>query len=99
MDEVRLKLLVCVGTGCVSNRSRLLRQALTEEVARRGLDREVRVLPSGCNGFCAQGPIVVCMPGGHFYRKVGPEDVPELVEEHVVQGRPVERLMYRPPAG
>ena len=58
---------------------------------------EVAVVSTGCNGFCACGPIMVTYPGGFFYQKLTPEDMPELVDEHVLKGRPVERLMFRHP--
>jgi (2Fe-2S) ferredoxin len=60
-------------------------------------DGEVAVVNTGCNGFCACGPIMVVYPGGYFYQKLTPEDMPELVEEHLLKGRPVERLMFRHP--
>jgi NADH-quinone oxidoreductase subunit F len=89
--------MVCAGTGCVSNRSFDVKKALEEEIERRDLSGEVAVVATGCNGFCAEGPIVVYYPDGIFYSHVSVEDVPELVEEHLLKGRPLERLMYTPP--
>jgi NADP-reducing hydrogenase subunit HndC len=94
----RTHCLVCAGTGCVSNRSFEVAQALEAEVARRELASEVQVIRTGCQGFCAEGPIVVSQPEGVFYCGVTTEDVPLLVEEHFVKGRPVPKLMYTQPA-
>ncbi len=93
----RTHLLVCTGTGCVSCGAFEVRRALEEEIKRRGLEREVLVVATGCNGFCERGPIVVAEPDGIFYQRLKPADVPLLVEEHLVKGRPVRRLMYVPP--
>jgi NADP-reducing hydrogenase subunit HndC len=93
----RTHLLVCAGTGCVSCGAFEVRRALEEEVRRRGLEREVLVVATGCNGFCERGPILLVQPDGVFYQRLKPADVPVLVEEHLVKGRPVRALMYVPP--
>ncbi len=85
----RAQLLICAGTGCVSNRSFEVRDALEAEIKKRGLSNEVQVIATGCQGFCAQGPIMIFQPDGIFYQKLTVEDVPLLVEEHLVKGRPV----------
>ncbi len=90
-------MMVCAGTGCVSNRSLELRDALSAELARRGLDKEIEIVTTGCNGFCGVGPILLVQPDGIFYQKVQVKDVPLLVEEHLVKGRPVKSLMFTPP--
>ncbi len=90
----RAELLICAGTGCVSNRSFKVRDALIEEIDKQGLSDEVRVVITGCQGFCAQGPIMIVQPDGIFYQMLTVDDVPLLVEEHLVKGRPVEKLMY-----
>ena len=95
----RAQLLICAGTGCVSSRSFQVRDALLEEIGKRGLEDEVQVVATGCQGFCAQGPIMIFQPDGIFYQKLTPKDVPLLVEEHLIKGRPVERLMYVPSKG
>lgn len=95
----RAQLLICAGTGCVSNRSFKVRDALEEEIAKRGLSDEVQVIATGCQGFCAQGPIMIFQPDGIFYQMLSEEDVPLLVEEHLIKGRPVEKLMYVPGKG
>ena len=111
MKTTRMHLLMCFGTGCVSSGAEKVREALVKELAARGLmdevairdldaarsSGEVAVVNTGCNGFCACGPIMVVYPGGFFYQKLTPEDMPELVEEHVLKGRPVQRLMFRHP--
>jgi len=93
----RTHLMVCAGTGCVSNRSLDVRDALENEIRRRGLQHEVQVVTTGCNGFCGAGPIMVVQPDGIFYQQLSPKDIPHLVEEHLLKGRPVQKLMYVPP--
>jgi NADP-reducing hydrogenase subunit HndC len=88
--------MLCAGTGCVSNGSYRLKAALERELARLDLQDEVAVVMTGCNGFCAQGPVMTVQPDGIFYQLVRDEDVPQLVEEHFLKGRPLERLMYTP---
>ena len=95
----RAHLLVCAGTGCVSNRAFQVKTALEAEIVRRGLADEIQVVPTGCNGFCERGPIVVYQPDGIFYQRLAEKDVPLLVEEHCLKGRPVPKLMYVPPEG
>jgi NADH:ubiquinone oxidoreductase subunit F (NADH-binding)/(2Fe-2S) ferredoxin len=88
-------LMVCAGTGCVSADSINIRDALTAEIEKRGLAKDLAVVQTGCNGFCAHGPICVVEPDGVFYERLKAKDVPELVEQHFVQKRPVERLLYQ----
>ncbi len=92
----RAQLLICAGTGCVSNRSFKVRDVLIEEIKKQGLSEEVQVVTTGCQGFCAQGPIMIVQPDGIFYQMLTMENIPLLVEEHLVKGRPVEKLMYVP---
>jgi NADH:ubiquinone oxidoreductase subunit F (NADH-binding)/(2Fe-2S) ferredoxin/Pyruvate/2-oxoacid:ferredoxin oxidoreductase delta subunit len=92
----RLDLLVCAGTGCVANHSFEIKKELERAIAERGLADEVRVIATGCNGFCERGPIVVVQPDGIFYQRLTKKDIPFLVEEHLLKGRPVQRLMYIP---
>jgi NADH:ubiquinone oxidoreductase subunit F (NADH-binding)/(2Fe-2S) ferredoxin/Pyruvate/2-oxoacid:ferredoxin oxidoreductase delta subunit len=93
----RMHLMVCAGTGCVSNDSFKVKDALEMELAKRGLENEVQVVTTGCNGFCAAGPLMVVQPEGIFYQQLKESDVPHLVEEHFLKGRPVKKLMYTPP--
>jgi NADH:ubiquinone oxidoreductase subunit F (NADH-binding)/(2Fe-2S) ferredoxin/NAD-dependent dihydropyrimidine dehydrogenase PreA subunit len=91
-------LLVCAGTGCVSCGSFKIKEALEKEIRKRKLEDEVLVIATGCNGFCERGPILMVHPDGIFYQQLKVEDIPHLVEEHILKGRPVKRLMYVPPA-
>jgi NADH:ubiquinone oxidoreductase subunit F (NADH-binding)/(2Fe-2S) ferredoxin len=93
----RLHLMVCAGTGCVSNKSMEVKTALETEIERHGLSMEVDVIPTGCNGFCGVGPILLVQPDGIFYQQLKPKDIPHLVEEHLLKGRPVQKHLYTPP--
>lgn len=97
MSSYRLNLMICAGTGCVSNKSFHIREALEREIRKQKLEKEVLTVMTGCNGFCAAGPIMLVQPDGIFYQKIQEEDIPFLVEEHLLKGRPVKRLMYIPP--
>ena len=90
----RMQALICGGTGCTSAGSQAVREALEEQIAVKGLQDEVKVVQTGCFGLCALGPVMIVYPEGTFYSKVKPEDVPEIVEEHFLKGRPVQRLIY-----
>ena len=90
-------MLVCAGTGCVSCGSFKVKEALEKEILRRKLGEEVLVIATGCNGFCERGPILMVHPDGVFYQRLSVEAVPFLVEEHLLKGRPVKKLMYVPP--
>ena len=90
--------MVCAGTGCVACGSMQLRERLSAELENRGLSDEVQLVITGCNGFCAEGPILVVYPEGIFYKKLTPEDVPFLVEEHFLKGRPVQKFLYAVPS-
>jgi NADH-quinone oxidoreductase subunit F/NAD(P)H dehydrogenase (quinone)/NADP-reducing hydrogenase subunit HndC len=72
-----------------------VKDALEEELKKRGVEDEVQVVTTGCNGFCAVGPVMVVYPEGIFYQKLAPQNIAHLVEEHFLKGRPVEKLMYR----
>ncbi len=89
--------MVCAGTSCVANGSLELRDALQTELVKHNLQNEVKIVLTGCNGLCAQGPVMVVYPEDIFYQMVKPEDVPHLVEEHFVKGRVVEKFLYTPP--
>ena len=91
----RSNVLVCGGTGCTSSHSLLIAEKLKEEIAAKGLEKEVNVITTGCFGLCALGPIMVVYPEGSFYSMVKLEDVPEIVEEHLNKGRIVTRLLYQ----
>ena len=97
MADFRTHLMLCAGTGCVSNKSLEVKEALVSEIAKQNLQDEVEVVSTGCQGFCAQGPIVVVKPDNIFYQLLDVKDVPFLVEEHFLKGRQVEKFMYNPP--
>lgn len=96
MKPQRMHLMLCTGTGCVSNKAFRIRQVLEETLAKHQLQDEIAVVPTGCNGFCAQGPVMVVQPDGIFYQMLTERDIPELVEEHFLKGRPLRRLMFTP---
>ena len=95
MEIVRSHILVCTGTGCTSSNSPAIIEAFQRELAAQGMEQEAKVVRTGCFGLCAMGPIVVVYPEGAFYSRVTPEDVPEIVSEHIVKGRIVERLLHK----
>jgi len=94
MNIVRSHVLVCGGTGCTSSNSPEIIKQFNKELDKRGLSDEVKVIQTGCFGLCALGPIVIVYPEGSFYSMVKPEDVEEIVEEHILKGRIVKRLLY-----
>ena len=91
---IRSHVLICGGTGCTSSGSVKIMNAMNAEIAAKGLADEVKVVGTGCFGLCALGPIMIVYPEGTFYSCVTVDDVPEIVEEHLLKGRPVERLVY-----
>ena len=91
---IRSHVLVCGGTGCTSSGSRQIRERLAEELKAQGLENEVKIVQTGCFGLCEHGPIMIIYPEGTFYSRVTPDDVPEIVSEHLLKGRIVERLAY-----
>ncbi len=93
----RSHILLCGGTGCVSSGSRKVKKALEEELAQRDLDNEIKVVETGCHGFCEKGPIMIIYPEGVFYCEVQVDDVNEIVDEHILKGRIVERLLFKEP--
>ncbi len=97
MKQFRTHLLVCAGTGCVACNSYEIKKALEAEITKKKLQDEIAVIATGCNGFCERGPIVVVQPEGIFYQRLKVDDIPHLVEEHLLKGRPVKKLMYVPP--
>ena len=90
----RSHVLVCGGTGCTSSNSSAIIDELNKQIDAKGLSEEVKVIRTGCFGLCALGPIMVVYPEGSFYSQVKVEDIPEIVEEHLLKGRIVKRLLY-----
>ena len=91
---IRSHVLICGGTGCTSSGSLALRDALEKELEAKGLTEEIKIVVTGCFGLCALGPVMIVYPDGTFYSMVQPTDIPEIVEEHLLKGRPVARLEY-----
>ncbi len=90
----RTHILVCGGTGCHSNNSGKIREAFEEQIKQKNLQDDVLVVGTGCFGLCAVGPIIIIYPEGAFYSGIKVEDVPEIIEEHIVKGRLVEKFLY-----
>ena len=99
MDIYRSHVLVCGGTGCTSSNSPKIMEKFEEEIVKAGLEKEVKVVRTGCFGLCEAGPIVIVYPEGSFYSRVNVEDVPEIVNEHLLKGRIVHRLLHKEDTG
>jgi NADH:ubiquinone oxidoreductase subunit F (NADH-binding)/(2Fe-2S) ferredoxin/Pyruvate/2-oxoacid:ferredoxin oxidoreductase delta subunit len=97
MKAVRSHLLLCGGTGCRASGGMTLKDVLEAELEKRGLSDEMKIVVTGCNGFCALGPILVVQPDDVIYVSLKPKDIPELVSEHLIKGRIVKRLLYKHP--
>lgn len=93
MQIYRAHVLVCGGTGCTSSGSEKIRAELELHLSANHLEDEVKIVKTGCFGLCAEGPIVVIYPEGAMYNRVRPEDIKEIVEEHLLKGRLVKRLL------
>lgn len=89
--------MICTCTNCISNGALDIRDSLDAEIKNQGLDEDVLVVPTGASGLCVNGPILIVQPDGIFYQKLQGKDIPNLVEEHFLKGRPVKSLMYVPP--
>lgn len=97
MAFYRAQVLVCGGAGCISSGCKAVQQALIDEINKAGISEEIKVIETGCIGTCELGPVLVVYPDGTFYQKVKPQDVRTIVEEHLLKGRIVPRLLYRDP--
>ncbi len=97
MSDYKFQMLVCGGTGCKSAQSDDIVKNLKSELEKVGMAEDVQVLTTGCFGFCEKGPVVKVLPDNTFYVEVKPKDAAELVAEHIVKGRKVERLLYKNP--
>ena len=91
---IRAHVLICGGTGSTSSGSQDIQKAFRENIEACGLAEVVKVVQTGCFGLCALGPVVIVYPDGTFYSRVTSDDVKEIVEEHLLKGRIVERLVY-----
>ncbi|NIO22094.1 MAG: NADH-quinone oxidoreductase subunit F, partial [Candidatus Aenigmarchaeota archaeon] len=97
MEKVRTNVMLCTGTGCVACGTPKVTSALQEELKKKGLENEIEIVPTGCNGFCAEGPVMAVYPEKVFYQKVEVEAIPDLVEEHFLKGRPYQKLLFKEP--
>ena len=93
----RSHVLICTGTGCVSSGAKTIKESLEEELAANDLTNEIKIVETGCHGFCEKGPIMIVYPEGVFYCELNSDDVAEIVEEHLLKGRTVERLLFKEP--
>ncbi|MBI9034854.1 MAG: NADH-quinone oxidoreductase subunit NuoF [Bacteroidales bacterium] len=97
MAKYKMHLLVCGGTGCRASNSNMIVSSLKSSLEEKNLQNEVQVVETGCFGFCEKGPIVKVLPDNTFYTQVAPEDAKEIIDEHVIKGRQVGRLLYKDP--
>ncbi|MDO8951273.1 MAG: NAD(P)H-dependent oxidoreductase subunit E, partial [Draconibacterium sp.] len=97
MTDYRMHILICGGTGCKASESSEIREKLNYFINEFDLEDEIQVVFTGCFGFCEKGPIVKILPDNTFYVSVTPNDAEEIIKEHVLKGRPVERLLYKDP--
>jgi len=97
MDNFRAHILLCYGGACLSSGADKVKEALETELGNAGLHNEIDIITTGCMGTCELGPVMVVYPEGIFYQKVLPEDVSEIVQEHLLKGRIVKRLLYKKP--
>ncbi|MHA2064231.1 MAG: NAD(P)H-dependent oxidoreductase subunit E [Candidatus Thorarchaeota archaeon] len=96
-EESRKTVFICRGTGCESSKSDVIHERLVEEVNKQGAGKKVQIKKTGCHGFCQQGPIIAIQPEGTFYAMVKESDVSEIVESHLINDQPIERLYYIEP--
>lgn len=97
MPKERTNILVCTGTGCLASESEKVAKNLELIIKARGYSEEVKVIKTGCFGFCEQGPIVKIEPDNIFYVRVNPKDAKDIVDEHIIKGRKVNRLLFKEP--
>ena len=97
MAVTRTNIMVCGGTGCLAGESEKVIKNLELILKARGYENEVNIIKTGCFGFCEQGPIVKIEPDNVFYVRVSPKDAKDIIDEHIIKGRRVERLLYRDP--
>ena len=95
MDLIRSHVMVCGGTGCTSSNSAAVIAEFEKQLQEKGLDKEVKVVRTGCFGLCEAGPVVIVYPEGSFYAHVTTENVTKIVDEHLIKGRIVKELLYK----
>lgn len=98
-DLYKAHILVCTGTGCVSSGARDVIEEFESELSSKDLAEEVKVIGTGCHGFCERGPLVIVYPEGIFYSEITEENVSEIVQEHIINGNVVEQLLYEDKSG
>ncbi len=97
MSKYKMHLMICGGTGCRASESNIIEEKLNKELEEKDLQNDVQVVMTGCFGFCEKGPIVKVLPDNTFYTQVTPNDAKEIIEEHCIKGRKVQRLLYQDP--
>jgi NADH:ubiquinone oxidoreductase subunit F (NADH-binding)/(2Fe-2S) ferredoxin/NAD-dependent dihydropyrimidine dehydrogenase PreA subunit len=97
MTDYRMHILICGGTGCKASESNEIKEKLNYFISEFDLEEEVQVVFTGCFGFCEKGPILKVLPDNTFYTEVKPSDAEDIVKEHIIKGRPVQRLLYKNP--
>lgn len=98
VEGYRARLMVCGGTGCISGGGHKIKEAFDEELSKRGLTADYQVVLTGCIGICGDGPVLLILPEGVLYENLKPEDASLIIDEHLVGGKPVEKLTYKDPA-
>ena len=99
MAREKMQILVCGGTTCSDGQGEAVFENLNLEIEANALENDVHVVHSGCFGLCSMGPVVKIVPGNTIYTKVSPDDAREIVSEHILKGRKVERLLWKDPSG
>ena len=97
MANFKYHILICGGTGCHASQSAQIKENFENIIKEKNLSNDVQVVSTGCFGFCEKGPIVKILPDNTFYTQVKPTDCEEIVNEHIIKGRKVERLLYLDP--
>ena len=96
-DGERKEILLCAGAACVSSGEMSIKDALLSEFKKHNLEDKVDIIETGCIGSCEMGPIAIVHPGDIFYRRLKSKDIPKIVEEHIIGGKPVERFLFKDP--
>ena len=97
MDFYRAQVLICGGTGCTSSGSGEIIERFEEQIKQNGLEKEIKIVRTGCFGLCEAGPVVIVYPEGTFYSRVRVDDVAEIVTEHLIKGRTVQLVKLAGP--
>ncbi len=97
MKKIRANVMICSGTGCISGGNLKIKAALEEEIEKKGLKEEIEIVMTGCYGYCPQGPVMSVQPDGIFYQSLTIEEVPKIVEQHLLKGRPYDKLVFKEP--